>query len=217
MSEAATSNRGVAEHGTRCWGLGARENPPEPRLQYSASGGGDSLAPRPQHLLPSRETIGCELAAEVLRTFGELRLQATGSSMLPAVWPGDILTVRRHEATEPLPGDIVVYKRNGRLVSHRVVEVRKPESEIRGPKAEVRIPNPESVTPALPRVEFVTRGDRVRQNDAPISSYELLGRVVALKRGSRTLVPHRSPASRLASWILRHSDFATSVVVKCRI
>jgi hypothetical protein len=190
MSEEATANGGVAVPAMNSNGHNARVIP-------------CGITPR--------ETIGCELAAEVLRTFGELRLQATGSSMLPAVWPGDILTVRSHAAAEPLPGDIVVFKRDGRLVTHRVVEVRDPKSEVRIPNPESRIPTP------VPRIEFVTRGDRVRQNDAPISSHELLGRVVALKRGSRTLVPHRSPASRLASWILRHSDFATRVVVKCRI
>ena len=36
-----------------------------------------------------------DLAAEVLRQFGEVRLKVTGASMLPSVWPGDVLTVRR--------------------------------------------------------------------------------------------------------------------------
>jgi len=43
----------------------------------------------------ARETLGCELAAEVLRSSGRLRLRATGTSMLPAVWPGDVLSVCR--------------------------------------------------------------------------------------------------------------------------
>jgi hypothetical protein len=33
----------------------------------------------------TRERLGCELAAEVLRFSGRLRLRVTGSSMLPAV------------------------------------------------------------------------------------------------------------------------------------
>lgn len=189
MSEAATSNGGMASIAIAAHGQNAR---------VTARG------------TTTRETIGCELAEEVIRSFGEVRLRVSGSSMVPSVWPGDILTVRSHDATEPLPGDIVVYRRDGRLVTHRVVEVRKPESE-------VRISNPESLTPALPGVEFVTRGDRVRQNDAPISKDEILGRVVSLKRGLQDRVPHRTPANRLASWILRYSDFATRVVVKCRI
>ena len=70
----------------------------------------------------ARDTLGCELAAEVLRTSGRLRLRATGASTLPAVWPGDILSVRSHEVVEALPGDIVLFVREGRLVARRVVE-----------------------------------------------------------------------------------------------
>jgi signal peptidase len=70
----------------------------------------------------ARETLGCELAAEVLRSSGRLRLRATGASMLPAVWPGDILSVRSHDVVEALPGDIVLFGREGTLVAHRVVE-----------------------------------------------------------------------------------------------
>ena len=36
-----------------------------------------------------------DLDAQVIRQFGELRLKVTGASMLPSVWPGDVLTVRR--------------------------------------------------------------------------------------------------------------------------
>src|SRR5208282_774814 len=76
----------------------------------------------------ARETLGCELAAEVLRSFGRLRLRVVGASMLPAVWPGDLLSVRSDDAAEAHPGDIVVFKREGRLVTHRVVEVRRQGS-----------------------------------------------------------------------------------------
>ena len=40
--------------------------------------------------------LQCELVADVARAFGEVRLRVTGASMLPAIWPGDILvTVQR--------------------------------------------------------------------------------------------------------------------------
>ena len=82
--------------------------------------GGDARAtPFPS---ASRETLGCELAAEVLRSFGRLRLGATGASMLPAIWPGDILSVHSHNVAEALPGDIVLFGRPGKLVAHRGVE-----------------------------------------------------------------------------------------------
>ena len=43
------------------------------------------------------KTLKCELAAEVLRSFGTLRFAATGWSMLPSVWPGETLVVDRIE------------------------------------------------------------------------------------------------------------------------
>src|SRR5271157_2813723 len=142
----------------------------------------------------ARETLGCELAAEVLRSFGRLRLRTSGASMLPAVWPGDVLYVRRHDMAEALVGDIVLFGREGRLVAHRVVER----------------------TLCQDRIHWVTRGDSVGGNDAPVSSHELLGRVTAIERGSRRLTPHQSVASRLISWILCRSGLATRVLLRLR-
>jgi signal peptidase I len=138
--------------------------------------------------------LGCELAAEVLRSFGRLRLPATGASMVPAIWPGDILSVHSADAMEALPGDIVLFGREGRLIAHRVVEK----------------------TLCHDGIQWITRGDIVGCNDAPISSHELLGRVTSIERGSRRLTPRQSLAGRLASWILRRSELATRVVLKVR-
>ena len=142
----------------------------------------------------TRETLGCELAAEVLRSFGKLRLRTTGASMLPTVWPGDVLSVRRHNVVEALPGDIVLFEREGRLVAHRVVER----------------------TICQDKMQWVTRGDSVGSNDAPVSCHELLGRVTAIERGSRRLTPHQSSASRLISWILCRSELATRALLRFR-
>ena len=156
----------------------------------------------------NRDNVGCELAAEVLRSFGTLRLRAYGTSMLPAVWPGDVLCVRRDDALDALPGDIVLFSRQGRLVAHRVVEVRSQETGVRSQEQSPTTNHPS------PRLTLVTRGDSLARNDAPVPSREILGRVIAIERGSRHLAPRQSFADRLASWILSRSDFATRVVLK---
>ncbi|MFZ0961732.1 MAG: S24/S26 family peptidase [Terriglobia bacterium] len=148
----------------------------------------------PARVSTAWEKQGCELAAEVLRSSGRLRLRATGASMLPAIWPGDILSVRSQDAVEALPDDIVVFRREGRLVTHRVVERILRQG----------------------RIQWITRGDRVSRHDAPVSSHELLGRVTIIERGSRRFTPHQSVASRLASWILCRSQIATRVVLRIR-
>ena len=233
--------------------LGAGENPASHGLQAST--------PTQQHpvQIPSagsldrdiRDQMGCELAAEVLRSSGKLRLRATGASMLPVVWPGDILNISGEGAGKALPGDIVLFGREGGLIAHRVVEIRNTKSEVRSPRSEVGIQDlkfeiqySESLAAdsrqltansgqenSLPkpienrkskiqnlesRVEFVTRGDSVEGNDAPVSSHEILGRVIAIQRGSRQIIPHQSVFTRIASWVLSRSDFATGVVLKAR-
>jgi hypothetical protein len=114
--------------------------------------------------------------------------------MLPAIWPGDILSVHSGNVAEALPGDIVLFGRPGKLVAHRVVE---------------RTTRPGGI-------QWVTRGDSVGRNDAPVSSHELLGRVTAIERGSRRFTPSQSVASRLASWILSRSDFCMRLALWLR-
>jgi signal peptidase I len=142
----------------------------------------------------TRGAIGCELAAEVNRRFGSLQLFVSGSSMVPAVRPGDVLHVRHSEVADLSKGDIVVFRRAGRLIAHRAV--RAPGKSGKGP--------------------LVTQGDRVHRKDAPISGSELLGRVVAIERnGERT-----NPRSRFdRGWraigrVLRFSDRATSLFLR---
>ena len=182
------------ELGAGDWGLAAGQNSPEswpPNSTPQPGSGADSpMLPPPA----SREAVGCELAAEVLNSFGRLRLRVVGISMLPTLWPGDIVSVHGHPAEEVKPGDIVVFRHGKRLVTHRVIQRTSCQKSI----------------------QWITRGDRMNYNDAPVSSQQLLGRVVSIERGSRRLVPRCSIATRLASWILRQSEFATIVVLRLR-
>ncbi len=250
----------AAEFATRRSGLGAGDGPiascaqpSSPVCQFAALSSqhltpsqGFSPEPSSQYLAPSRQAVGCELAEETLRSFGQLRLRVNGASMLPAVWPGDILTITRDAASPALPGDIVLFGRKGRLVAHRVVEVRTQvpgaRCQVSGPgnreleaacqkpipcqgpasltpDRKLLTPHTRNLTPApvpVPSIEFVIRGDSVEGNDEPISPSEVLGRVTAIERGSRQFVPHQSAASRMASWVFRHSAFATCAAQKIK-
>lgn len=77
------------------------------------------LIAQPMHdLEDSRAAVKCDLAAAVIRSSGELRLKVTGSSMLPSIWPGDILTIRRQNLDQIRPGEIVLVARDGGLCAH---------------------------------------------------------------------------------------------------
>ena len=61
------------------------------------------------------------LAQDTLQRFGRLRFKALGSSMLPAVAPGDILTFRTARPGDLVVGRIVLMAGDGRLVAHRLL------------------------------------------------------------------------------------------------
>lgn len=137
--------------------------------------------------------LKCELATEVLRSFGVLRFAATGWSMLPAVWPGDTLVVEPIGGDQVRVGDIVLVNRHARLCAHRVVS-----APVRG---EAR--------------RWITQGDGNPAPDPPLLENELLGRVTYLIRAGRLLpAPAKlSAMERLLARAVRRSDPAARVLV----
>ena len=71
--------------------------------------------------------VKCDLASEVLRSFGTLRFAATGWSMLPTIWPGDTLVVERINLDQIQVGEVVLVGRDSRLCAHRLVSQRVKE------------------------------------------------------------------------------------------
>jgi len=71
-----------------------------------------------------RDAVKRNLVADLARSFGRVRLRVNGTSMLPSIWPGDILTVNQCNAADLIPGRIVLCYRNQALVAHRVVGKR---------------------------------------------------------------------------------------------
>lgn len=68
--------------------------------------------------------------AETLRASGCSRLRVHGESMLPALWPGDVVEIASCSPEDVRPGEIVLALRDGRLFLHRFVgrfnDHRKP-------------------------------------------------------------------------------------------
>ena len=135
----------------------------------------------------------CDLAGEVLRSFGSLRFVATGWSMLPTVWPGDTLVVDRIAPHQVRVGDIVLIGRGGRLCAHRVVST----------------PADSGIT------HWMTRGDAMTAPDRPAIESELLGRVSYLIRDGRLVAvgAELSVVERLLAKIIRRSTPAARALV----
>jgi hypothetical protein len=104
-----------------------------------------------------------ELAATLLRRFGECRIRVCGTSMLPSIKPADSLLVRTVDIERIAVGDVVLFAREGRLFAHRVVQTH----------AEVRV--------------LLTRGDAHTHLDPPVTAAMILGRVEALLRNGQTI------------------------------
>ena len=84
----------------------------------------------PQSELSETHAVKCELAADVLRSSGTLRLQVSGWSMLPAIRSGDVLVIHRAASKDVSKGDIVLFSRDRRLFAHRVVSASLERSGI---------------------------------------------------------------------------------------
>jgi hypothetical protein len=127
-----------------------------------------------------------DLVAETLRSNGTIQLKAWGASMLPSLWPGDLLTIQAAKRHEFAAGDIALILRDNRFFIHRLFAMRKTEN----------------------RFEWITRGDAMPQSDPPVALSELLGRVIRIRRGNRNLVPSPrvSIFDSLLAWMLCRSD-----------
>jgi signal peptidase I len=145
----------------------------------------------PGFMFSSTHALQCELAGEVLRSSGTLRLGVTGWSMLPTLWPGDTLIVEQTRSDAVVPGDIVLFARDRRFFVHRVIAKNSADQEIQ------------------------TGGDAMPQMDPPVSNRELLGRVVSIVRNGKRIEPSRkrNVASRSVAALVRHSPVAAQVAV----
>jgi signal peptidase I len=146
--------------------------------------------------LHAREQGGCSLAAEALRTWGMVKLQATGVSMLPTLWPGDLLTVHSLRLEQSEPGDIVLYMRGGRFVIHRVAR-----KTLTGDEA-----------------FLIARGDCMPQDDSPVRRRELLGKITEIQRAGVVFRPVRklSPFRRMMAYLLCHCSLFRRVGLRLR-
>jgi hypothetical protein len=98
------------------------------------------------------------LIAELLRGGGSAEFTAFGSSMTPAICPGDKITVAPCDASRAEVGDVVIFERQSQLVAHRVISL----------------------------IPLTTQGDALTLPDANIEPTALLGRVARVRRKARS-------------------------------
>ncbi len=141
------------------------------------------------------DIVKCELATASLRSSGKLRIEARGWSMMPTLWPRDVVEINRAEGEKVSVGDIVLFVRKGRLFAHRVV------SKACGADGDFR---------------FTTQGDSLPAPDLEISSSELLGKVCLISRREGSFRPSSklSFSQRAVISILRRSRLASRILAR---
>jgi signal peptidase I len=92
---------------------------------------------------------------------GVLRLTVTSDSMRPLLRVGDAVVVEPIEPHALRPGAVIVVQRGGEWITHRLVAI-----DGRG---------------------WHTHGDNTRYVDEAASAGEIVGRVIAIKRGEQTI------------------------------
>jgi hypothetical protein len=120
------------------------------------------------------------LAGEILRARSPIEVRTSGTSMLPSIWPGDVLAIENCDASEIRRGDIIRFMQAGRFVIHRVISVARDSGNIC----------------------WTTRGDSLTREDSPVSERCFAGRVCGIRRKDRW-VPPPVHLSKTAQWVGR--------------
>ena len=139
------------------------------------------------------------LAIESLRTSGRLRLRVHGASMLPTLWPSDVVEIEKSSPENIRPGEIVLAIRDGQFHLHRFVRHL--------------------------RQGFLLRGDSMPAADPVFPREALLGRLVGREtrvgseaKSDRYVFPcsafRLGVLSRFAGWLFCHVDLARRIALR---
>ncbi len=144
--------------------------------------------------IEARQNSRLTLAVDVLRSGNRIRLKAQGTSMLPTIWPGDVLSIESKRAADICVGDIVLVLAEDGFRVHRLTLIADGNS-----------------------YPLSTRGDSMTHAD-PVSGAELLGKVTLIERKGRTITPERrrSPMNRIVGALLGRSAVAVNIALRLR-
>ena len=153
-----------------------------------------------------------------------MSFNAPGHSMYPTILANEALVVEPVEPLSVHKGDIILYRSNGSLIAHRVLGV------IRDDKADEFSSLIEAFSPDDPSARenasfklekgntsqdsnrccssekrfFILRGDASRTFDEPVTSDQILGKVISIERNGNIVNPY-SLQHKLTTWLFKTS------------
>jgi len=137
--------------------------------------------------------VGPELAAELLSRGHEVTLRARGVSMSPLVRDGDLLQLAPLDRP-PCVGDLVAALSSGRLLVHRVVQIREGEAELRGDALWI-------ADGWFVCQQFVSKQLVCKSIDHSLTGPRLIGVAIGIRRDGRSLGCWRLSGLIARSWL----------------
>ena len=110
-----------------------------------------------------------DLSTELLSLGYGVRFRAPGTSMHPTIRHGDVITVEAVAPSSLKRGDIILYRLQDSFIAHRIVSFEEKKGY---------------------GLTFILRGDASTTCDAPVKSEQVLGKVICLERGHRSIDPY---------------------------
>ena len=146
----------------------------------------DTTLARSSEWSAERSTFVADVLRGGNRSSSRVRLRVHGESMLPALWPGNVVEIASCPLEDIRPGEIVLALRDDRLFLHRLVAVQ---------------PN-----------GFLLRGDSMPGRDPRSPPEALLGRLVLGAGKGRGYIS--SVCSRAAGMLLCHCGVIRRLALK---
>jgi signal peptidase I len=119
-----------------------------------------------------------ELITELLQDGFKVNFRAPGHSMFPTILANETIRVEPIDPSTVRSGDIILYRTNGRLIAHRVIRIK------------------------IEALHFIMRGDAATVCDEPVTSDQILGKVVSIERNGRSIDPYTF-RHKLSCWASR--------------
>jgi signal peptidase I len=118
--------------------------------------------------LPNNRNIVKNMGLTLLAEGKTIRIKAHGYSMYPCIKPGSLLLIEPIQVKgKPVPGEIIILKRENGLIAHRLIKIVVRNGE----------------------TTYIARGDSNSTTDHPVRISEIAGRVVKAETTGENPVP----------------------------
>ncbi len=144
---------------------------------------------------PSPQQLFIDMSTELLRQGKNVRFQAPGLSMYPAIREGETITVAPISPVDIKRGDILLYLAGKKVIAHRVVRIKREKSDSTTHSsanfaiqstidslANSSIRTKTHSKTLNPQLIFTLRGDASAICDDPVEAQQILGKVVSVER-----------------------------------